>query len=216
MGENNQTKLIGALVVASLTAKTHSLWLLDGFDAQTLNIVRQSCDYLIREGNDQSRKIAQKFLESDLSQNEEKMSRAWTSLFGLGRMSVTPHESVFRCGLAMQQPRDQTRLFMVKTGVKLGNSHGEPEDHLGVQLEFLSLLLEKGTLGEQVCLDYLSLARAFLEERLVWVSGFVRTIERDLALPPEDDRQVIFELLDLIVVFLEQTATLLERVRFEA
>ena len=108
MSENNQTKMIGALVVASLTAKTHSLWLLDGFDAQTLNIVRQSCDYLIREGNDQSRKIAQKFLESDLSQNEEKMSRAWTSLFGLGRMSVTPQESVFRCGLAMQQPRDLT------------------------------------------------------------------------------------------------------------
>ena len=42
-------KTKGELAVASLTARTHSLWLLKGFDTETAEIVRGLCRSMIRK-----------------------------------------------------------------------------------------------------------------------------------------------------------------------
>lgn len=200
---------IGDLAVASMTARTHSLWLLEGFDEQTVNLVRQLCLFAAEHGSAAERQTAQTFLAEKSAGDAARLSRAWTSLFGLGRTSITPHESVFRCGLAMQEPRDQTRAFMIKTGVKLEDAGGEPEDHLGIQLDFLGLLLEKSIDGNVLHADQIDLAKSFLAQRLSWVSEFVMTISKNLSFEPDDDRRLLVQLLCLASAFLDRLSELL-------
>lgn len=204
MSELDQKNLISVVAVAAMTATTHSLWLLTGFNNETVEPVRKLCEFFSSQGTDEECRLARKILDSNAFDNVAELAKAWTSFFGLGRMSITPHESVFRCGLAMQEPRDLTRTFMLKAGVKLMSGHGEPEDHLGVQLEFLGYLLEQSFADNNLHLEQLNLARSFLQERLVWVPAFIAKTKALANPEAEQGHQVILWLLELVSVFLQK------------
>ena len=209
MSELDQKHLIGVAAVAAMTATTHSLWLLTGFNDKTIVPVRKLCEYFTSRGSEEEQELARRILSCRVFDNVTQMAQAWTSFFGLGRMSITPHESVFRCGLAMQEPRDLTRAFMLKAGVKITAAQSEPEDHLGIQLEFLGHLLEQSFENLKLNQSALDLASSFLRERLAWVPDFVAKAKAFPNLESTEGCQIILWLLELLVIFLRKLETTL-------
>ena len=88
--------------------ENHSLWLLKGLGAENLRIARGCCAYLAEHEAGREAEVAGEFLRDSGSGT---LDTAWAAVFGVGRGSVTPQQSVIEYGLSMEAPRDATRDF---------------------------------------------------------------------------------------------------------
>lgn len=73
----------------------------------------------------------------------QALGRDYGSLLCLGSSSLSPYESVWLTGLAMQEPRDELRKILRACGLKPNTNSNEPEDHLGFIYYCVGMLLEK-------------------------------------------------------------------------
>lgn len=73
----------------------------------------------------------------------QALSRDYGSLFCLGGSSLSLYESVWKTGLAMQEPREELRKILRACGLKPNTNSNEPEDHLGFIYYCVGMLLEK-------------------------------------------------------------------------
>ena len=114
-----------------------------------------------------------------------ELAAEYASLF-LSVKGKPPHpsESVYRSAshLMYQEQRDEVLELYREMGVDKVKEFREPEDHIAVELSFLSYLIgrsleewERGNLGE--ARRFLEVQRKFLEEHLLkWVHQFVEDI----------------------------------------
>ena len=101
-------KTKGELAVASLTARTHSLWLLKGFDTETAEIVRGLGRSLKESHDPKTAALAERQLTEDMG-TLSSLQTGWTVVFGSGHTSITPQQSVLEEGLSMGKARDAAR-----------------------------------------------------------------------------------------------------------
>lgn len=97
-----------------------------------------------------------------------------------------PYESVYTSpeGLVMQDARDQVFKLYREEGLDRAEELNEPEDHIAVELEFMSYLCQKTTEAlkdgdKGGALGYLKKQNDFLEEHLMrWVPAFCDDVQR--------------------------------------
>ena len=200
-------KTKGELAVASLTARTHSLWLLKGFDTETAEIVRGLCRSLKESHDPETAALAERQLTEDMG-TLSSLQTGWTVVFGSGHTSITPQQSVLEEGLSMGKARDAARAFMLRFGAEPVRT-GEPEDHIGIQVEFLAVLIERFLLdGDPTNLIQ---ARDFCAEHLAWIS---QLREITPVLFPENQREssteAVLDLLELTIRFVETLPSILD------
>ncbi len=114
------------LTVVALTTKSFSNWLLYGMTEDIHKEVTTMFAYQASHGSMPLRKVAKTNLDVMRRTPREELARDWSAAFALGMSSVTPHESVIRCGLTMQEPRDLTLAWMRRYGVLPDESLAEP------------------------------------------------------------------------------------------
>ena len=73
----------------------------------------------------------------------QALSRDYGSLFCLGGSSLSLYESVWKTGLAMQEPREELRKILRASGLKPNTDSNEPEDHLGFIYYCIGMLIER-------------------------------------------------------------------------
>lgn len=107
----------------------------------------------------------------------EALGRDYGSLFCLGGSSLSLYESVWKTGLAMQEPRDELRKILRASGLKPNTDSNEPEDHLGFIYYCIGMLIERrraedGDLRESENMRLLREAVSHLE----WTKQLARAI----------------------------------------
>lgn len=141
------------------------------------------------EGNEESRKGCRMMEEElraqggDLKAYEAKLRQDYTRLFiGPGSVKAPPWESVYRSPdrLLFGEETLAVRKFYQSFGVSIKNLYREPDDHLGLELEFMAWLcaqaLEGLSGGEWK--RYLEGQQKFLREHLLeWVPAFTKDME---------------------------------------
>lgn len=185
------------LTVVALTAKSFSNWLLYGMTEDIHKDVTAMFAYQASHGSMPLRKVAQTNLDVMSRTSREELARDWSAAFALGMSSVTPHESVIRCGLTMQEPRDLTLAWMRRYGVLPDESLAEPADHLGLQLALLGLLCVQhlDATARPVCsADDI---RRYVDERLAWLPD-LRAYMKALDAPAG-----VIGMVDFLVEFLD-------------
>ena len=204
-------KAEASLAAAALTARTHSLWLLKGLGAENLRIARGCCAYLAEHGAGREAEVAGEFLRDSGSGT---LDTAWAAVFGVGRGSVTPQQSVIEYGLSMEASRDATRDFMLRYGVTPEKT-GEPEDHLGIQLEFLALLIER-FLGNRDP-ETIRAALRFADAHLSWTGNLMRDAREKFQAACVTDKGIaaVLSLLELSSRFAERVPGVLRAVSEE-
>jgi TorA maturation chaperone TorD len=81
----------------------------------------------------------------------ERLACEFSRIFLVGAEAAAPYASVY-CSpesLAMQEQRDESLAFYARHGLGRRSSCVEPEDHLGIQLEFLVALNRQAEAGEE-------------------------------------------------------------------
>lgn len=110
----------------------------------------------------------------------------YTRLFiGPYKLPCPPLESVYTSQkrLMMQEAHDQVRDFYLKAGFEVA-SDDVMLDHIGVELNFIAVLLGKSSEVEASENQYSSLARQFAAEHLIpWVPQFAKDMEQSSELP---------------------------------
>ncbi len=74
------------------------------------------------------------------------LAEEYTRLFvGPGQIPVPPFESCYRTGdgLVMQEVTTQVRRAYLEAGLLVRRLHSDPDDHLGIECEFLYVLAER-------------------------------------------------------------------------
>jgi putative dimethyl sulfoxide reductase chaperone len=131
------------------------------------------------------RQFAQRVEHTDLAQVKSELSVEYSRLFLTGRTTgVHPYESVYTSEerLLMQQARDEVLAVYRQEGLAKAKAFKEPEDHLAVEFDFMSLLCEKTSdaLADgqtDAALALLDKQQSFLTEHLlVWVPRFCRDL----------------------------------------
>jgi len=114
-------------------------------------------------------KMLEKYLsgidEKDIDKVIEELSVDYARLFLLAG-GVHPYESVHlgKEGLVMEKPWEEVREAYRKVGLAKGEGEKEPEDHIAMELAFMSYLCGK---------DESKMQKEFLEEHLLrWVPQF--------------------------------------------
>lgn len=109
---------------------------------------------------------------------EEALMFEYNRLFvGPAKLLAPPFESVYRnaAGLVMQEETLEVRDFYRKAGLEVSGKNTMPDDHLGLELEFICYLLAKAGLkteaGETHAADsYLEVYRDFFAAHIqTWV-----------------------------------------------
>ena len=132
--------------VLSLTAAAFSDWFLFGMTKEIQSETQLMCQSLSECGSETVRGRTRR-LDALLSERSlEEHAQDWAKTFALGAQSTTPHESVFRSGLVMQESRDQTLAWMRSMGLGRAEGVNEPEDHAGFQLAIFGKQIERPTL----------------------------------------------------------------------
>ncbi|MCG0278860.1 MAG: molecular chaperone TorD family protein [Thermanaeromonas sp.] len=143
------------------------------------------------EANEESRRGCQMMDEELKSQKENlkafeaKLRQDFTRLFvGPGGIKAPPWESVYRSRerLLFGEETLAVRKFYQSFGVSIKNLYREPDDHLSLELEFMSWLcaraLEELPRGEWKL--YLEGQKRFLREHLLeWVPAFTKDMENN-------------------------------------
>jgi putative dimethyl sulfoxide reductase chaperone len=83
---------------------------------------------------------------NDLEKSRLELAVEYAGLFlGVWRVPAHPSESAYytQGKLIMQEPRDQVLKLYRSVGVDKANQFKEPEDHIALELEFMTRLCEK-------------------------------------------------------------------------
>ena len=137
--------------------------------------------------NGMLKEFIEKLKGSGLKKVELELATEYASLFlNAGRHPVFPYESVYTSEerLLMQEARDEVLSEYRQEGLDKIRGFKEPEDHIAIELEFMSYLcqktidlIEKG--DKEAALAYLSKQKDFLEKHLmVWVPAFCDDLEQ--------------------------------------
>jgi TorA maturation chaperone TorD len=93
-------------------------------------------------------------------------------LIGIGKELAPPWGSVYQSVERLMFTEDtlRVRLFYEKHGMKLKEKYHEPDDHIGLELEFLAYLSEQGKIAA---------AREFAAEYIVpWISRWNADVQK--------------------------------------
>jgi anaerobic sulfite reductase subunit A len=129
---------------------------------------------------------------SDLERAAADLAAEYANLFlNAGNQPVFPYESVYTSPgeLLMQKARDEVKLEYSQQGLGRSEKFNEPEDHLAIELEFMSILCQKTIKALRIDdreqgIAYLQKQKEFLEQHLlVWCPRFCN----DLVLASESD-----------------------------
>jgi len=129
----------------------------------------------------------EKLKVSDLEEAGTDLATEYAALFlNAGRHPVFPYESVYTSEerLLMQGARDEVLSEYRKEGLNKIGGFREPEDHIAIELEFMSYLCQKTIDSikngdDEAALAYLTKQKDFLEKHLmVWVPTFCIDLER--------------------------------------
>jgi TorA maturation chaperone TorD len=118
----------------------------------------------------------------DMEANDEVENLLWeyTRLFiGPYKLPCPPWESVYTSPkkLLMQEAYDDVRNYYRNAGLTV-NSQDIMPDHIGAELNFLAVLLQKAKDSPEEGLYYRGLAKSFLDEHLMkWSARFARDME---------------------------------------
>ncbi len=131
--------------------------------------------------------FAEKLKGSDLERVRTDLATEYASLFlNVGRYPVFPFESVYTSEgrLLMQEARDEVLSEYRKEGLDKIGEFKEPEDHIAIELEFMSYLCQK-TIDSvergdnKAAIMYSKKQRDFLDKHLmVWVPAFCDDLDR--------------------------------------
>ena len=166
--QGTASPLVRNPTAVALAATTFSDWLLEEPDAPVRDELLAMTAHLIEFGDEALRHAAQAFDAALRAETPEESKQNWTKAFALGPHSVTPHESVMRTGLVMQEPRDATLAWMRRYGVLPTGESREPEDHLGLQLALLARICFIAVKADNPDTEFTE-ARRFAAERLAWI-----------------------------------------------
>ena len=164
--------------VLSLTAAAFSDWFLFGMTKEIQSETQLMCQSLSECGSETGRGRTRR-LDALLSERSlEEHAQDWAKTFALGAQSTTPHESVFRSGLVMQESRDQTLAWMRSMGLGRAEGVNEPEDHAGFQLAIFANLCARvaADMNDQ---ENKSNALRFAQEHLLWLEELQRALQRN-------------------------------------
>jgi len=157
---------------------------------------------------------------SDFESAAAALSAEYANLFlNAGNNPVFPYESVYTSPekLLMQKARDEVLREYRQQGLDRSEKSNEPEDHLAIELEFMSFLCQKTIKALQIenreqGIAYLQKQKEFLEQHLlVWCPGFCD----DLAQASESDfyRGIAFLTKIFLNSELETLSALIEQVQ---
>ena len=154
--------------VLSQTAAAFSDWFLFGMTKEIQSETQLMCQSLSECGSETVRGRTRR-LDALLSERSlEEHAQDWAKTFALGAQSTTPHESVFRSGLVMQESRDQTLAWMRSMG--LGRA--------GFQVAIFANLCARvaADMNDQ---ENKSNALRFAQEHLLWLEELQRALQRN-------------------------------------
>ena len=118
----------------------------------------------------------------DMTSNSELEDLLWeyTRLFmGPYKLPCPPWESVYTSPkrLMMQEAYDEVRDYYNKAGLTV-NNQGIMADHIGAELNFLAVVLQKAHSDPKKEQYYRDLTRGFLDEHVIkWIPQFARDME---------------------------------------
>jgi TorA maturation chaperone TorD len=140
-----------------------------------------------QETDEMLKEFAERLKGSDLEEVKIELAAEYAGLFlSAGRHPVFPFESVYTSEerLLMQEARDEVLSEYRKEGLDKIEGFREPEDHISIELEFMSYLCQK-TIDlikngdDEAALAYLKKQKDFLEKHLmVWVPIFCIDLEQ--------------------------------------
>jgi TorA maturation chaperone TorD len=119
----------------------------------------------------------------DVNSRKEMQDLLWdfTRLFiGPYRLPCPPWESVYRSQqrLLLQEQSDAVRAAYSRSGMKLKDSNVLP-DHIGAELNFIGILLDKIEQGLNDNSTYQQLCKDFIEEHVRnWIPRFTSDMEK--------------------------------------
>ena len=118
----------------------------------------------------------------DMASDSELEDLLWeyTRLFiGPYKLPCPPWESVYTSPkrLMMQEAYDEVRDYYNKAGLTV-NNQGIMADHIGAELNFLAVVLQKAHSDPKKEQYYRDLTRGFLDEHVIkWIPQFARDME---------------------------------------
>ena len=118
----------------------------------------------------------------DMASDSELEDLLWeyTRLFiGPYKLPCPPWESVYTSPkrLMMQEAYDEVRDYYNKAGLTV-NNQGIMADHIGAELNFLAVVLQKAHSDTKKEQYYRDLTRGFLDEHVIkWIPQFARDME---------------------------------------
>ena len=133
--------------------------------------------------------LIRKSIEGDIQDLSERLAIEFTRLFrGIkkGYSPPPPYESVYRGeGRVMGETTLSVMKFYSEAGFGIIDESEGPQDYIGVELKFMSLLCyremeswKNGKINEGK--RYLELEKRFLEEHILqWIPSFCRKIENE-------------------------------------
>ena len=122
----------------------------------------------------------QKTIESESQESITRWQTEFTRLFiGPGKAPAYPYECVYRSPnrLLMQEITGEVRQFYLEQGLIMQRLNTMPDDHLGVELEFLLYMSRKMLEQPEQALSYAGTQREFLRKHILsWIDDFVNDI----------------------------------------
>jgi TorA maturation chaperone TorD len=119
-------------------------------------------------------------IDSDSEEQLSDLLWEYTRLFiGPYKLPCPPWESVYTSGkrLMMQEAHDEVQGFYHEMGLKINNPN-IIADHIGAELNFMAILLQKMSNEPGRRLYYMDMAKRFLNEHLVrWAPQFTLDME---------------------------------------
>ncbi len=134
-------------------------------------------------------KLIRESIEGDIQDLSERLAVEFTRLFrGIkkGYSPPPPYESVYRGeGRVMGETTLSVMKFYSEAGFGIIDENEGPQDYIGVELKFISMLCYKemeswknGKINEGK--RYLELEKRFLKEHILqWIPGFCKIIENE-------------------------------------
>ena len=119
-------------------------------------------------------------IDSDSEKQLADLLWEYTRLFiGPYKLPCPPWESVYTSGkrLMMQEAYDEVRDLYSEVGLKIDHPNIMP-DHIGTELNFMAILLQKMSNEPGRRLYYMDMAKRFLDEHLKrWIPQFTLDME---------------------------------------
>jgi len=120
--------------------------------------------------------VEQDISANELQQYEEMLREDYSKLFvGPGHLKAPPWESVYRSQerLLFGEQTLAVREFYRSYGLEAKQKNAEPDDHISLELEFMSYLCRAGSAEEELSEKYRAGQEVFLREHLLtWAPDF--------------------------------------------